>query len=878
MPELPENASPSSANPSPSSSGPLWGRGKALWLVLAIVLIIFFAGGALYLGRQGQWRWLGWFHRPAASGESVAASIASLTPDEKQQAYQDEVNGLQNRLTRLQAYLDGFPKTLTDLDALAQSLTTPQAAFEFVRDQIAFEPYPGVMKGARGTLITRGGNSLDRALLFVTLLKPQGITAKIAHGRLSTAQAQSLLQQIVGTPDAIDQMFKPLIKNSPQPELSDTNQEFKKTVEQGAAEQGRNLREAVERSYQQIQSQLNKSGAAPGRDVTSDQLAVLQDHFWVQASIGEQNVDMDPSFKTATMNQKFAESTETLDPDELADALYQQIAIRMVGEFLQGGQVTSKELLAKQLKAVDLIGKNLRLALGPEPPGRETKSFLPLLMVGDESTPGSVFQIQQQESEEPESPAAGEEMPGAGGNAAGGLGGSEEEPAKEPKKTQTKGRATGGVLGRLYVEVSSKAPHLPDAGYRRVILDRLEFRNGKTELQAGMQDVKGIRPLLIQVWDGALSVGPYHVLYALRTRLEAAKAQQSMQEKARAHLYLGEDFTVDDLTGPVLPPELISFFFSSDFVRHLIVSKSAGAVRSYYERPRLAFFHHGFGVHDWSKPQGVRSFRDGLDLLNEPIRFVGGREATLPAALKAGIVDTALERLVSKSRADFNTLPVFAAASEQKVPIVTLGPSQSAAIDSLPLPVSIRTVLHDELSRGFTVIVPSGLVALNGTHTFGWWSIDPDSGMALGKIELGGGQAFTETGQLEKSVRHVAQLFAKFYGSLLRCYYLATAEQLAPPEEESVSVEGLPAPGEAKDTSDKLAECVIGVICETIEDAMELAASGYMPESEKGELQETIEELKELKETIMAEEPTPGSKGALVKQGCGMVAGGKGFE
>lgn len=65
----------------------------------------------------------------------------------------------------LRDLLSKFPAELTDVDALADSLKTPAEVFAFVRDRIAFEPYRGIMKGAQGTLLTRGGNSVERALL-----------------------------------------------------------------------------------------------------------------------------------------------------------------------------------------------------------------------------------------------------------------------------------------------------------------------------------------------------------------------------------------------------------------------------------------------------------------------------------------------------------------------------------------------------------------------------------------------------------------------------------------------------------------------------------------------------------------------------------------
>src|SRR3954452_2515552 len=47
-------------------------------------------------------------------------------------------------------------------------------AFAFVRDEVAYEPYRGLLRGARGALASRAGNALDKCLLLKQLLQAGG--------------------------------------------------------------------------------------------------------------------------------------------------------------------------------------------------------------------------------------------------------------------------------------------------------------------------------------------------------------------------------------------------------------------------------------------------------------------------------------------------------------------------------------------------------------------------------------------------------------------------------------------------------------------------------------------------------------------------------
>jgi hypothetical protein len=335
---------------------------------------------------------------PQSGGVSlgIAAFVSGLSPEDKQQAYKDEVAELQDRTNRLQAHLDGFPKELTDVEALAATLTTPQAAFEFVRDQVALEPYPGVLKGARATLLTRGGNPLDRALLLAAILKHNGVAAKIAHGKLAPEQAQGLLQQIAASPGSVELMIRSLAVRAPAVNPSENQEEFGKLLDQRGEKAASDLRDAVEKNLPLIQASVKQAGL-PGRAAASErQLEILADHYWVQATVGGQDTDLDPSLKTAVPSQKLTDSVETLDPDALADPLFQSLRFRVVGEFLDNGSLETRELLSKEVKATDLFGKNLRLAIAPFTFKANETRFRAMLLVGDDRTVGQEFRLSGQ--------------------------------------------------------------------------------------------------------------------------------------------------------------------------------------------------------------------------------------------------------------------------------------------------------------------------------------------------------------------------------------------------------------------------------------------------------------------------------------------------
>ena len=69
----------------------------------------------------------------------------------------------------------------------------PQAIFDYLNDEVGYESYIGSLRGARGTLWSVAGNSLDEASLGVALFRASGIPAQYAHGTLSDPLSKQLI-------------------------------------------------------------------------------------------------------------------------------------------------------------------------------------------------------------------------------------------------------------------------------------------------------------------------------------------------------------------------------------------------------------------------------------------------------------------------------------------------------------------------------------------------------------------------------------------------------------------------------------------------------------------------------------------------------------
>ena len=85
------------------------------------------------------------------------------------------------------------PKAHPDIVALAKQLDyNPVSMFEWVNQNIKFEPYYGSMKGGLGALWSRSGGATDQASLLAALLRASNIPVRYVRGNISVLDATAL--------------------------------------------------------------------------------------------------------------------------------------------------------------------------------------------------------------------------------------------------------------------------------------------------------------------------------------------------------------------------------------------------------------------------------------------------------------------------------------------------------------------------------------------------------------------------------------------------------------------------------------------------------------------------------------------------------------
>lgn len=563
----------------------------------------------------------------------------------------------------------------------------PAQIFAFVRDQMGNDVYKGSLRGARGTLWSKAGNSLDKASLLVALLRASGIPARYAHGRLTDDQAKPLILSMFQTPLSV-------VGCPPADALL----------------------------------------AEP--DKSNELLAEAKEHYWVEFYGGGSFQAADPNFPENAMGQSVTGAADIFT--EVPDTLRHKVTLRLKRELTSelanrlfpGNGQDGKVVLSQTFTTAELVGKPLSVghfvnssSFGALFVSVTTHTYSPYLLIGqgddtianDEMLRGEDYQEQfsnfplsnnlltglflEMEVIDPTGRSQIYERTladriGFAARQNGGSGNVSVAPDSAP------------LISELDIVTANILPGLAKAS---AIIPQQE-RMAKVQ-----QELDGLLPQL----NAIPATGP--VTEQQRT-LQAKAMRLSSQIAVVVNETLGMTFSIA----------------SDESLRRL---SKGYRVKGYYDSPRI--------ILSLSARDG-NSVKSMLDLRKNDLRAVPfpGQVANTGVffEMMRGIIESSLEGKVVAAVTGQTAVSIGQIFDQLQNgnSLVTLTPASPQTVESLGLSDTAKSRIALALAAGNTVVTPQQMVTINGKQTVAWLEIDWKTGHAISVMEDGGHQAFAE--------------------------------------------------------------------------------------------------------------------------------------
>lgn len=671
-------------------------------------------------------------------GPGTSAALAQATDSAVQNAV--------STLAEIERTLDGLDAAQPDAywtkDDLAFDLAfeEPDTIASWVRDEVAYQAYAGVLRGADGALQAGAGNAWDQSLLLASLLFDAGFTARIARTSLPDDAATALVNTVSSpAPLAVDQAAALDAYAASGP---GTRDELARVDERTEALKGELESEALEVSAW-LRTTLEDAGVSLGG---ADMTAVIddaRDYAWVQYRLGPDQpwASVHPAAPADAAWTAGLEPDATIDGDIPAELQhrfrFQAVVERRLGGELEANPVTE----AWERPVANLNGVPLRYLALPDgyledglstPPQQaydDTDFIVPLF--NDALAPGGQF-FDLLGSVVP---------PDAGSSAAGGLFGSLAGGLADAT-SEVSGEEDAVAMTAHWLEFTLIAPGGEETTYRRMIVDRLGDERRATGDASGpltpMTDEEILLDLQAQ-HTFMLAPGRYSAAYLSQRSLSALRDGVDYLEALyvqSADVGASLPQPSDELAEEMLASPLLQTFQAFDDASFA----TGDGVVSYRATPSLVVTTAAFDastartdiVHN-----ARRTFETGSD---------GSLVPSFETALRAGVWESSVEGLVLGGGEQVqDTLSFFAAARSQGVPVRTLtpdSPDSQAVAGDLPLPEASVLAIVDDLEQGYAVVVPEAMP--DDTEVAAWWRVDPVLGETLGRGADGRGNALAE--------------------------------------------------------------------------------------------------------------------------------------
>ena len=680
-------------------------------------------------------------------------------------AYAQAVTATVSETDRIDDLRSEIDRSKFDLEALGDSLDwDPAAIIRFVSEEIHFEQYEGLLRGAQGTLMSRAGNSLDQAVLLATLLKDAGLDARILRGRLSREQARTLLRLM----RPVSERQKPGSAKPPSA-FGDRTKDDVSTTEFDHLLIGMDATfgpewelpssESIDSALAGIVAVLEDGGVELGDSRALARLeAQAQDYFWVEYRSGPSDgwKSEQPVFREDAGGFSSLESIETL-AGEIPAELQHRVRMQVFVEQKFGSELNVHPVMDPwERPAANLMGTLLSFVNTPSGLSEETldagwdavieKTDLILPMLNGSLAPGArafnldgtVYSLDVVGMDQINAKALFETVGSKVENAVGALGslGDEEPLEVEPV-----------ALTAQWIDYTFIAPGGEETLQRRIVLDRLgpaaRTRVDFSSFDAPLDFGELVAAQMFVVNGGQLPTEYLKDQYV--ASLEAALENGRYAHGFEGVLLLYELFEED----PGRQSTLISYRPSPN-----LVARGVGPDADF--KNRLVFY-----------TDIVSNTR--LSLRWQP-------EALIPdpiANIRQGIWESFTERLAIAGSSyqvpsDLRRMEtVWRSAPSDRV---LLRPDQSDVLAATSLPDDLKGFMSVDLADGYAVIA-SPLASESPDHR-SWWRVDAGSGVTLGMGPSGRGAVATSylvvlavalVGTIGGAVIHLGQVAVDAY-------------------------------------------------------------------------------------------------------------------
>jgi len=284
--------------------------------------------------------------------------FAQDNTEDSKAAMDQTIEAFLKKLPTLKAIHAQIDRSQFDREALLDRLDYDlQKIIDFATNELAFEAYPGLLRGPDGTLISHAGNSLDQAVFLAAMIKDAGFDARIAEGEIDQEEAGRLLS---GLRDSWIPRY-PFLQGGEAERLiaqlnpSSTNSEHSK---EQMADEPKNDFVKVGQITGSVIQKIKASGAQLGSDSISwaDLVTQCRHYFWVQfkdEASGEW-VNSHPAFGSRAAP---VVSAQKYHADQVPDDLLHKLRVSAYISQRVGDQINDKPVMSSwEAPVANLLG------------------------------------------------------------------------------------------------------------------------------------------------------------------------------------------------------------------------------------------------------------------------------------------------------------------------------------------------------------------------------------------------------------------------------------------------------------------------------------------------------------------------------------------